>query len=224
MPHYPYSTLASDRSVLVCFGEEISETVHLNVWRAATLFHNQSLPSIINIHPAYCSVLIDFDPLQAEPAQVLAWCDQLLAHLQDISVPPQRLVEIPVVYGGEFGPDLHDVAAFHSLSVEDVIKLHVSSEYLVYFLGFSPGFAYMGGLPAELATPRLESPRQRVPAGSVAIAGNQTGIYPIETPGGWRIIGRTPLTLFDPERNPPTLLSVGDRVRFKQIATEQFPL
>ena len=125
-----------------------------------------------------------------------------------------RLVEIPVRYGGEFGPDLPDVARHTGLTPERVIEMHAAAEYLVYFLGFAPGFAYLGGLPPELATPRLSAPRKRVPAGSVAIGGNQTGVYPIESPGGWRIIGHTDAKLFDPSAAEPVLLRMGDRLRF----------
>ncbi len=125
-----------------------------------------------------------------------------------------RLVEIPVRYGGEFGPDLADVARHTGLTPERVVEMHAAAEYLVYFLGFAPGFAYLGGLPPELATPRLSAPRKRVPAGSVAIGGNQTGVYPIESPGGWRIIGHTDAKLFDPNAAEPVLLRMGDRLRF----------
>ncbi len=128
-----------------------------------------------------------------------------------------RTVEIPVVYGGESGPDLEDVARYAGMAPERVVELHASAQYLVYFLGFSPGFPYLGGLPAALAVPRLEAPRTRVPAGSVAIGGGQTGIYPVESPGGWRIIGRTPLLMFDSRQDPPALLAMGDRLRFVPV-------
>ena len=129
-----------------------------------------------------------------------------------------RLVEIPVRYGREFGPDLEDVARHTGLTPERVIEMHSEAEYLVYFLGFAPGFSYLGGLPPELATPRLPAPRKRVPAGSVAIGGNQTGVYPIASPGGWRIIGHTNTKLFDPDAAEPVLLRMGDRLRFTREA------
>jgi len=127
-----------------------------------------------------------------------------------------------VCYGGKYGPDLSDVADMHGITPDRVIELHASANYIVYFLGFVPGFAYLGGLPEELATPRLAAPRRVVPRGSVGIAGNQTGIYPFSTPGGWRLIGRTPVSLFAPERNGMSLLSIGDRLRFTPISREQF--
>jgi inhibitor of KinA len=132
------------------------------------------------------------------------------------------LVEIPVCYGGEYGPDLEEVAELHGMTVERAIELHVSATYTVYFLGFVPGFAYLGELPKELATPRLPTPRKIVPPGSVGIASNQTGVYPVATPGGWRLLGRTPAVMFQPERSEMSLLSIGDRVRFVAISRKEF--
>jgi inhibitor of KinA len=131
-------------------------------------------------------------------------------------------VEIPACYGGEFGPDLTEVCAIHGLTPAQAIELHASAEYLVYFSGFVPGFAYLGELPEALVTPRLAVPRRRVPAGSVGIAGNQTGVYPFATPGGWRLIGRTPVAMFRAEREGFSLLAIGDRVRFAPISAERF--
>lgn len=139
-----------------------------------------------------------------------------------MALPEPRLVEVPVCYGGEHGPDLLDVAALHEMSPEHVVELHSSADYVVYFVGFVPGFAYLGGLPAEIATPRLPAPRKRVPTGSVAIGGSHTGIYPFVTPGGWRLIGKTPLQIFDGGRRGLSRLVIGDRVRFVPISTEQF--
>lgn len=140
-----------------------------------------------------------------------------MAASDDVPEPENRFVEIPVCYGGAFGPDLDDVARHTGLSPERVVELHASVQYRVYFVGFSPGFPYLGDMPAELATPRLPSPRKRVAAGSVAIGGSQTGIYSIESPGGWRLIGRTALPLFDANAKPPALLQMGDRVRFVPV-------
>jgi KipI family sensor histidine kinase inhibitor len=129
-------------------------------------------------------------------------------------------VQIPTLYGGEYGPDLESVAAHAGLTQARVVSLHSETDYLVYMMGFTPGFPYLGGLPEELFTPRLETPRARIPAGSVGIAEGQTGVYPVVSPGGWRLIGRTPLKLFDPERDPPSLVSAGDHVRFVPLAGE----
>jgi inhibitor of KinA len=131
-------------------------------------------------------------------------------------------VEIPVCYGGEYGPDLEEVAALRGIDTEQVVRLHSSAAYQVYFLGFVPGFAYLGELPDELVTPRLATPRKKVPAGSVGITGNQTGVYPFATPGGWRLLGRTPVAMFRAEREGLSLLSIGDRVRFMPISRERF--
>ncbi len=202
---------ASDRSVLVSLGEEISLEVHRRVARSTRSV--AGIRGILNLHPAFASVLVDFDPRLHERDEIEALLRR--QNLEETaSADRGRIIEIPVCYGGEFGPDLEDVARHAGLAPERVVELHSSAEYLVYFLGFSPGFPYLGGLPPELATPRLEAPRKRVPAGSVAIGGSQTGIYPVDSPGGWRIIGRTPLRLFDAGRTPPAFLSMGDRLRF----------
>jgi KipI family sensor histidine kinase inhibitor len=140
-----------------------------------------------------------------------------LARMDSVQLPAPRTVEVPVRYGGADAPDLVDVATIHGMTPAEVVRIHSSAQYLVYFLGFSPGFPYMGGLPPELATPRLATPRRLVPAGSVGIGGDHTGIYPVASPGGWRIIGRTPLEIFRADRDPPTLLQMGDYVRFIAI-------
>ena len=171
---------------------------------------------ILNFHPAYSSVLVDFDPRLRGFAELEALLRELAAAGNGADAI-ERMVEIPVRYGGEYGPDLEDVARHTGLSAARVVELHSSAGYLVHFLGFSPGFPYLGGLPAELATPRLAAPRKLVPGGSVAIGGSQTGVYPVDSPGGWRIIGRTPLRLFDAEASPPALLAMGDSVRFRPI-------
>jgi KipI family sensor histidine kinase inhibitor len=204
---------ASDRSLLVSFGEAISLNLHSEVLRFLRAFEAVP-PGILNLHPAFASVLIDFDPRRWSHAAVEDLVNKRLALEQSSRAPEARTVEIPVRYGGEFGPDLDDVARHSGLAPAEVIRLHSGGGYLVYFLGFSPGFPYLGGMPLELATPRLAAPRKRVPAGSIAIGGSQTGVYPVESPGGWRIIGRTWLCLFDPQAVPPALLRAGDSVRF----------
>ena len=172
---------------------------------------------ILNLHPAYTSVLVDFDPrLLTHPMVESLVRNQWAAH-QDEPPPTPRLIRIPVHYGGEFGPDLPDVARHTGLSIDRVIELHAAAEYLVYFVGFSTFFPYLGGLPPELATPRLSAPRKHVPLGSVAIGGAQAGIYPLASPGGWRLIGRTPMPLFDLNTEPPPVLRMGDHVKFVPI-------
>jgi inhibitor of KinA len=214
---------ASDQSLMVYLGDEIDAesdaATHHRVLKLLRLLESEPLPHVRNLHPAYHSILIVFDPL-AQDHEALEQClTQHIARLDSISLPDPRTVEIPVHYGGEHGPDLEDLAALHNFTPQQVVEMHSAASYLVYFVGFVPGFAYLGGLPSELATPRLQSPRKRVPKGSVAIGGAHTGVYPFETPGGWRIIGRTPLEIFDPDSAELSRLRIGDRVRFTPIAS-----
>jgi inhibitor of KinA len=213
---------ASDQSLLVSFGEEISRQAHENVLKLLQLLEAEPVEGVRNLHPAYCSILVKFDALRLRHEELQAILEQYLCRLEKVTLHEPRLVEIPVCYGGEFGPDLTDVAAIHALTPEKVVELHSSTTYRVYFLGFVPGFGYLGELPAALVTPRLPTPRRRVPAGSVAIAGHQTGVYPVSTPGGWRLLGRTPIAMFRPDRKGLSLLSIGDHVRFMPISAEQF--
>jgi inhibitor of KinA len=209
---------ASDQSLMVYLGDEIDLHTHHRVLKLLRLLEAEPIPSVRNLHPAYQSILIVFDPLTQDHENLERMLTPYIARLDSVALPDPRTVEIPVHYGGEDGPDVLDVAALHGLTAERVIELHSSATYIVYFVGFVPGFAYLGGLPPELATPRLESPRKRVPKGSVAIGGSHTGVYPFETPGGWRLIGRTPLEIFDPDSRELSRLRIGDRVRFVPTA------
>jgi inhibitor of KinA len=213
---------ASDQSLLVSFGTKIARPAHALVLKLLRLLESERVPGIRNVHPAYCSLLVKFDPLRLRHEDLQAILGQYLARVENVALPEPRLVEIPVCYGGEYGPDLFDVGTLHQLAPEQVIQLHSSANYLVYFLGFVPGFAYLGELPEALVTPRLPTPRRKVPAGSVAIAGSQTGVYPLATPGGWRLLGRTPLAMFRPDRDALSLLAIGDHVRFVPISPEKF--
>ncbi|HEU5400212.1 MAG TPA: 5-oxoprolinase subunit PxpB [Terriglobales bacterium] len=213
--------IASDASLLVRFGESASDECFAAVTK---LFqHLQALhdPRIRNLHPAYATVLIDFDPLRMSHEELSGIVNELM-QLGTGSGGSGRIVRIPVCYGSEFGPDLAFVSEHSRLSVEEVIRLHSSASYVVHFLGFSPGFGYLDGLPARLACPRLESPRTRVAAGSVGIAGAQTGVYPLDSPGGWRLVGRTPLRMFDPLADSPSRLEPGDTVQFVAIDRGEF--
>jgi inhibitor of KinA len=213
---------ASDQSLLIYFGQQITLHAHEQVRRLLRLLELEPIPGVRNLHPAYCSLLVKFDPLKLRHKELEEKLRKYLGRLDKVKLPKPRQVEIPVCYGGEFGPDLSDVAALHGMTPEGIIELHTATSYLVYFLGFVPGFAYLGELPQELVTPRLATPRKKVPAGSVAIAGNQTGVYPFETPGGWRLLGRTPLAMFRTDRDGLSLLSIGDRVRFVPVSRERF--
>jgi inhibitor of KinA len=213
---------ASDRSLLIYLGERITIKAHQRVVRLLRLLELEPLDGVVNVHPAYCSVLIDFDALKTSHDDLEAILCGYLARLDEIEVQEPRLVEIPVCYGGKFGPDLNDVARAHGITSDDLIELHSSAIYTVYFFGFVPGFAYLGGLPERLATPRLATPRRSVPRGSVGIASGQTGVYPFAVPGGWNLIGRTPLEMFRANRAEMSLLAIGDRVRFTAISAERF--
>jgi KipI family sensor histidine kinase inhibitor len=201
---------------------KITPEANEKVRKLLRLLQLEPVAGVRNLHPAYCSLLIKFDALKLRHEELEGILRGYLARLEGVRLPEPRHVEIPVCYGGEFSPDLAEVCAMRGMTAAQAIELHASTEYLVYFLGFVPGFAYLGELPKELVMPRLSAPRRRVAAGSVGIAGNQTGVYPFATPGGWRLIGRTPLAMFRAEREGLSLLSIGDRVRFTPIDAERF--
>jgi KipI family sensor histidine kinase inhibitor len=203
---------ASDRSLLVSFGDEISLDAHRHVDHLTRCL--EGVRGILNLHPSFTSVLVDFDPRRLLHADVEALIHDRFASAPRRQPGEVRTVEIPVRFGGECGPDLHDVAQHTGLEPERVVERFCAAEYRIFFVGFSTCFPYMGGLPPELATPRLSAPRKHVPEGSVAIGGSQAGVYPLASPGGWRLIGRTAMRLFDPNAEPPALLHMGDRVRF----------
>jgi inhibitor of KinA len=227
---------ASDQSLLVYFDQptEIGRaedrplqspiTIQANekVRKLLRLLELEPVDGVRNRHPAYCSLLIKFDALKLRHEELEEVLRKYLDRLQEVELPEPKLVEIPVCYGDEFGPDLAEVAALRGMTKRQVIELHSSVEYLVYFLGFVPGFAYLGELPKDLVTPRLASPRRKVPVGSVGIAANHTGVYPFATPGGWRLLGRTPIRMFRADRKELSLLTIGDRVRFAPIDAERF--
>jgi inhibitor of KinA len=219
---YPQFQHASDQSLLVYFDQQISLTAHQQVRKLLKLLEQEPVAGIRNLNPAYCSILITFDALQLNHDVLQAALLRYFDRLDAVPLPEGRELQIPTCYGGVFGPDLKEVAALHGMTPAQAIELHASVSYLVYFLGFLPGFAYLGELPEALATPRLDTPRRTTPPGSVGIAGNQTGVYPFDTPGGWRLIGRTPIAMFRPDRQAMSFLSIGDRVRFAPISSEQF--
>jgi KipI family sensor histidine kinase inhibitor len=209
---------ASDRSLMIYLGDSIDLDTHHRVLKLLRLLESEPIPGVRNLHPAYNSMLVVFDPVALAHADLERTLTGYLDRLESIALPQPRTVEIPVAYGAENGPDLNDVAAHHQISPERVIQIHSSAEYIVYFMGFVPGFAYLGGLPPELATPRLKAPRTRVPKGSVAIGGTHTGVYSFETHGGWRLIGKTSLDIFDPDSVELSRLTIGDLVRFVPVS------
>ena len=183
---------ASDQSLLVYFGQQITLDAHQSVIKLLRLLAAEPVEGVCNLNPGYCSLLVKFDALKLQHDELEAILRRYLDRSDDIPLPEPRQVEIPVCYGGDLGPDLDDVAAMHGMTPAQIIDLHASVTYVVYFLGFVPGFAYLGGLPEALVTARLATPRRHVPPGSVAIV-EQTSVYPLAHPGGWRLIRRTPL-------------------------------
>jgi inhibitor of KinA len=213
---------ASDSSLLVVFGDVISPAFHERVIALFRALQVQRDPRIRNLHPGYASLLIDFDPLRLTHDELSSVVEQLTRSGDFVARERANVVTIPVCYDIEFGPDLLDVAQHAGLSPQEVVRVHSSPTYLIYFLGFTPGFVYLGGLPEVLHTPRLATPRPSIAGGSVGIAGGQTGIYPFDSPGGWKLIGRTPLRMFDPEAAQPARLQPGDWMKFSPIDRATF--
>jgi len=215
---------AGEQGLVIEFGTGIDPAVNRLVHRTRELVAAAGLPGIIEIVPTYRSLLIYFDPLIITRSDLAARIGLLLGDdgLDAAKPQPARIVEIPVSYGGEHGPDLEFVARPTGLSPDEVVAIHTSVPYLVYMLGFTPGFPYLGGMSERIAAPRLEKPRTAIPGGSVGIAGSQTGIYPVTSPGGWRIIGRTPVKLFDPAAAEPFLFAAGDYLQFKAVTAGEY--
>lgn len=213
---------AGDRAVLIELGTEITPEINRRVHFLANKIKENRAAGIGETISSYCSLLIDYDPFSLSFAQVSSWVEGLLTHEAPIEGSSRTVKEIPVLYGGPWGPDLSFVAQYNNLDTEEVIRLHVRETYLVYVVGFSPGFAAMGTVPEKIQAPRLSSPRTKVSAGSVGIGGMQTGIYAVESPGGWQLIGRTPLKLFDLYCVPPSFFQTGDYVRFYAITEKEF--
>jgi KipI family sensor histidine kinase inhibitor len=209
--------VAGERGITVEFGESIDESINLKVMQLYRCLIRKSPSWLMEAVPTYRSLLVVFNPELIDGIAVTLEIGRLLETPDDVSTVSTRSVTIPVWYGGEAGPDLQDVADWCKMTPDEVIQIHCQPEYRVYMLGFTPGFPYLGGMDQRISVPRLDDPRTKIPAGSVGIAGPQTGVYPIDSPGGWRLIGRTPQVLFDPENDHPSYLLPGDRVRFKSI-------
>ena len=220
----PHFRPMGDRALLVELGDAIHPDVNRKVREFFLLLEERCVPGIKDLVPSYRSLTVIYDPLEISLStlQDMA-CD--LWRQTDVFKPPRpKRVEVPVVYGGKHGPDLEWVASYHHLSAEEVIRYHSLPTYMVYMIGFTPGYPYLGEVPEAIATPRRQTPRTVVPQGSVAIARRQTGIYPVQSPGGWHILGWTPLKLFSPDKWPPSLLEMGDLVKFISIKEEKIPL
>ena len=218
----------SERAILVYFGDEINEEIHNQIQVDIQLLNEKSIEGITEIICGYTNICVHYEPLKIKKSvqkfegnsiseKVKTFLQYTLKGDHPISQAESRVVEIPVIYGGEYGPDLAYVAEQNNLTPQEVIDIHTGGDYLVYMLGFAPGFPFLGGLDKRIATPRRQTPRLKIEAGSVGIAGEQTGVYPLATPGGWQIIGRTAVDLFLPSETPPTLLRAGDRIRFVAV-------
>lgn len=213
---------SGDRAVTVEFGETISEETAKRVSAMKRELEMVKLPEVEEVVQTYRSLLVYYDPIK-EPYEKFILKLKAIEEKAEIGESlKSRHIEIPIMYGGEFGSDLKGVSKWLGIPEEEIVKRHLAGEYLVHMIGFTPGFPYMGGLDKSLAIPRKEIPRLNVPPGSVGIAGDQTGIYPVESPGGWSIIGRTPIKLYDPQREKPVLLESGDRVIFREIGAEEY--
>ncbi len=218
--------LLGDSAVSAHFGEEICPEINQQVTALRDALEEAvakgEIQGLGELVPTYCALLINYDPLVLGYDELAATLKELSQSLVIKSDSDRQVVEIPVAYGGEYGPDLAEVAAAHGMTEQQVIDIHSQPEYPIYMLGFVAGFPYLGGMSPEIATPRKESPRLKIEAGSVGIAGSQTGIYSVESPGGWQIIGRTPLKLYDTDREQPVLLSAGQYIKFKPISGAEY--
>ena len=218
----PRFLTGGDKAFFIEFGNAVTPELIRRVRRLLLAIQNMKIPGVIETVPTYRSLLIYYDPLETSPLELRDRLEILEQSAEDSEFPRPTVTEIPTVYGNEYGPDLEFVAKHNGLSPEEVVRIHTSNVYLIYTLGFIPGFAYLGGLSSRIATPRLETPRSRIPSGSVGIAGSQTGIYPAESPGGWQLIGRTPIELFHPHKEPPALLQTGNHTIFVRITSQEF--
>lgn len=211
-----------DSAIVACFGEGIDKDIHHQVRQLSQYLESYAFDGMIEYVPSYTSVTVYYDPSLLRYTEASTQLNHAIDAMEEQVAATSRVVEIPVCYGGDYGPDLEYVAEYSGLSPEAVIQTHSETVFDVYMIGFAPGFPYLGGMSPRIATPRRSSPRLEIPRGSIGIAGSQTGIYPIETPGGWQIIGRTPRTLFRADQNPPCLLKAGDQIRFVPVSETQY--
>ena len=220
----------AENGIIIDLGKEISETTLQKIQTIAACLDERSYSWMIEYVPAFTTITIYYDPLKVFALRsetmpynyVLEEINSLLLKLKNSSLLQSRTITIPVCYGGDFGPDLQFVAMYNNLTTQEVIEIHSGTEYLVHMIGFAPGFPYIGGMSEKIAVPRRNTPRLKIPQGSVGIAGSQTGVYPIETPGGWQLIGRTPVNLFTPSGATPSLLQAGNKIIFTPISSKEF--
>jgi inhibitor of KinA len=223
MTEFPTQILPSgDAAVLVRFGTQISESDNRKVMALRNKLEMTDIPGVIETIPAYASLLILYNPLILSFKTLYHQIGKMLKEKKEETVVKARTITLPVCYDPEFGPDLQEVSAQTGLSPDEIVKMHKATTYRVFMLGFTPGFPYLGETDERIACQRKSLPRQVVPEGSVGLAGRQTGIYPIESPGGWQIIGRTPLKIFKPDSKDVFLFRAGDLIRFEAISREEF--
>jgi len=220
---FPKISPVGDSALLIELDEKITSEINIRVHALDHQMQANPIKGVLEMVPGYSSLLVLYDPLGSTYTEIEVWVLACLDSAPPEIVQSKKEISVPVHYGGENGPDLAFVASHHHISTEEVVRRHTNRIYSVGMMGFTPGFAYLMGLDPTLATPRLGTPRTQVPAGSVGIAGGQTGIYPVQSPGGWQIIGRTDKKLFDPQNSPYFLLSPGDTVRFVPLPDGKTP-
>ena len=213
---------AGDSSLLIEFGNEINEEINRKITTIVQLMRDQQIEGVVDVIPAFCSLLINYDPRIVSFEKMHRRMHALVKMDLKGGAGRKRIFEIPVCYGGEYGPDIGTIAAHGGLTEKEVIEIHSSRDYLIYMLGFLPGFCYLGGLDERIHTPRLANPRVKINAGSVGIGGSQTGIYPLDSPGGWQLMGMTPVKTYDPSREVPILLEAGDYIRFVPVDEAEY--
>ena len=219
----PTISPVGDRAISIDFGQVIDPTINRHIRQTIERIKALQLDGIIELVPTYCALLVEYDAMLYSYSEICNIIEPTFEEgMANTTNELVTVVEVPTVYGGEFGPDLSFVASHNHLSEDEVISIHSGTDYLVYMLGFIPGFTYLGGMDLRIATPRLSSPRTLIPAGSVGIAGEQTGTYPSDSPGGWQIIGRTPVTMYDMSKAQAALLNAGDYVRYVPIDESEF--
>jgi len=211
-----------DTGIIIQFGTEISEAIYQQIRQYVYWLEQSCIEGIVEWVPAYTTLAVFYRPNIISYDELSQKLLKIGEKIESMPVPDPIVIEIPTLYGKEAGPDIQFVAETNGLSEEEVVKIHSSSDYLIYMIGFVPGFPYLGGMDKRIAAPRKKTPRSRIPAGSIGIAGEQTGIYPLETPGGWQIIGRTPVKLYDPQKQDPILLKAGDYIRFVPITEREY--
>ena len=218
----PKILVAGDSSVLIEFGNEIRPETNRRISATVQLIREQQIEGIVDMIPTYCALLINYDPRVILYDPLVKRLESLLKIEVSAGETRKRVYEIPVCYGGKYGPDMDVIAKHAGLTEEEVVQIHSSRDYLIYMLGFLPGFTYLGGLDERIHTPRLKTPRVRIEAGSVGIGGSQTGIYPLDSPGGWNLMGKTPVRTYDPEREVPILVEAGEYIRFVPVTEEEY--